>query len=200
MNMWAAHVLKGIAALPSKTEVCNTLQTSRWTFFKWALNQAILCLTKSKFTSLLPVQLREKTTTTQNRKPRNWIPIHMLALKVIFTPTWFFCSPGSRFVAEQIVETKTHKKHHPEKLSNHQGTRTRVWQVSWICFVYFRSFLFHAWASLRILCLASKVWVPLGMIHGSHSQLKTNKQPPTTKPDPKAPSSVFHPEFMNMQP
>ena len=40
------------------------------------------------------------------------------------------------------------------------------------------------------------------MIHGFHSQLKTNKQqqPPTTKPDPKAPSSVFHPEFMNMQP
>ena len=63
------------------------------------------------------------------------------------------------------------------------------------------SFIFvSCLVSLRILCLASKVWLWEWFTAPTHSQLRTNKQPPTTKPDPKAPSSVFHPEFMNMQP
>ena len=82
-------------------------------------------------------------------------------------------------------------KNHPKKLRNHQGTRKRVWHVSWICFVYFCSCLFHAWASLRILCLASKVW--LWEWFTTHSQLETNNQPPTTKPDPKCAIKCFSP-------
>ena len=175
MNMWAAHVLKGIAALPSKTKVCNTLQTSRWTFFKWALNQAILCLTKSKFSSLLPVQLREKSAT-QNRKPRNWIPIHMLALKVIFTPT---CLSFARLTicGGKLLNKNTQKftQRNWETIKEHAQGCDMLFGYVLSMFVHF-CFMFGSLED----SLPSFKSVALAMIHGSHNQLKTNKQQQTT--------------------
>ena len=173
--------------------MCNTLQTSRLTFFKWALNQAILCLTKSKFTSLLPVQLREQQQQQQqqqqhqqsnnnnnnnisssnnnnnnnsnnnsssnsnnnnnnnsnsNSNNNNNNNNSRYKAKKLDSNTYACLESHihanllelrqAHDLWRQIVEQK-HTKIHPKKLRNHQGTRTRV--------------------SLRILCLASKVWL-----------------------------------------
>lgn len=151
----------------------KTLQTSRLTFFNWAKKIKPFCVQ-----SIQPHQPASQNfgkKSTQNTKPRNWIPIHVLALKVIFTPTCFFFLRQAHDLWRQIVgKAKTSPKETDGGLYIKENTHGCDVFVGYVLFIFVSCLV-----SLRILCLASKKAV--GMIHNpltANSKPTNNHQPP----------------------